>query len=79
MVRGDIPIEPGYSWFTTKAIIVALFFLMFRKYREVHKWGRSRNSPKNNKKIGPLIGDKIYQHKRNTSILIPRFRNIITK
>ena len=25
MARGDIPIEPGYSWFTTKAIIVALF------------------------------------------------------
>lgn len=25
MVRGDIPIEPGYSWFTTKTILVVLF------------------------------------------------------
>jgi len=26
--------------------------------------------------IGPLIGDKIYQHRRNTSTLILRFQNI---
>jgi len=25
VVRGYIPIEPGYSWFTTKTILVVLF------------------------------------------------------
>jgi len=29
------------------------------------------------RKIGQLIGDKIYQHRRNTSTLILRFRNKI--
>lgn len=30
MVRGDIPIEPGYSWFTTKTILVVLFIKLIR-------------------------------------------------
>ena len=67
MVRGEIPIELGHSWYTAKTMVVE------KRSRTQSKYRTHENIELGNqieKDFIQIIGDKIYNQKRNNSIYI---------